>query len=335
VDVPGTPSSGPSAAPPPGPFAAPPPAGLSAGLPVGDLPLVFGGAPIGGLYQPVSDEAASQALAAAWEAGIRAFDTAPHYGAGLSERRIGDFLAGRRRDEFIVSTKVGRLLVPARGDVDGAEEFYGTPPLTRVRDYSRDGVLRSLEDSLVRLGLDRVDIALIHDPDDFMGPALDEAYPALADLRAQGVVRAIGAGMNSAAALAWLVERCDLDCVLVAGRYTLLDDSAASHLFPLCLRRGVAVLAGGVFNSGILAGPDDGATYDYAPAPPATLTRARRMRDACARYGVPLAAAALQFTLRHPAVTAAVVGLRSPEEVTADISYLSTPIPDALWAELE
>jgi aryl-alcohol dehydrogenase-like predicted oxidoreductase len=334
VDVPGTPSSGPSAAPPPGPFAAPPPAGLSAGLPVGDLPLVFGGAPIGGLYQPVSDEAASQALAAAWEAGIRAFDTAPHYGAGLSERRIGDFLAARRRDEFIVSTKVGRLLVPARGDVDGAEEFYGTPPLTRVRDYSRDGVLRSLEDSLVRLGLDRVDIALIHDPDDFMGPALDEAYPALADLRAQGVVTAIGAGMNSAAPLAWLVERCDLDCVLVAGRYTLLDDSAASHLFPLCLRRGVAVLAGGVFNSGILADAADGARYDYAPAPPAVLARARRLRDACARYGVPLAAAALQFTLRHPAVTAAVVGARTPEEIATDASHLSLPIPSALWEEI-
>jgi D-threo-aldose 1-dehydrogenase len=292
---------------------------LSAGLPVGDLPLVFGGAPIGGLYRPVSDEAASQALAAAWEAGIRAFDTAPHYGAGLSERRIGDFLAGRRRDEYIVSTKVGRLLVPARGDVDGAEEYYGTPPLTRVRDYSRDGVLSSLEDSLVRLGLDRVDIALIHDPDDFMGPALAEA---------------IGAGMNSAAPLAWLVERCDLDCVLVAGRYTLLDDSAASHLFPLCLRRGVAVLAGGVFNSGILADAADGARYDYAPAPPAVLARARRLRDACARYGVPLAAAALQFTLRHPAVTAAVVGARTPEEIATDASHLSLPIPSALWEEI-
>ena len=234
-----------------------------------------------------------------------------------------------------MSTKVGRLLVPATGSVDGADEFYGTPPLTRMRDYSRDGVLRSLEDSLQRLGLDRVDIALIHDPDDFLSQAADGAYPALAELRGQGVVGAIGAGMNSATALTWLVERCDLDCVLAAGRYTLLDDSAAESLFPLCLRRGVAVLAGGVFNSGILAGADDGATYDYAPAPPATLTRARRMRDACARYGVPLAAAALQFTLRHPAVTAAVVGLRSPEEVTADISYLSTPIPDALWAELE
>jgi D-threo-aldose 1-dehydrogenase len=301
--------------------------------------LVFGGAPIGGLYAPVSDDAAAETLAAAWEAGIRAYDTAPHYGTGRSERRIGDFLSGRPRQEFLVCTKVGRLLVPAAGDVEGAEGFYAGegpdgPPLARVRDYSRDGVLRSLEESLRRLRLDRVDIALIHDPDDFMAQALDEAYPALADLRAQGVVTAIGAGMNSAAPLAWLVERCDLDCVLVAGRYTLLDDSAAGSLFPLCLRRGVAVLAGGVFNSGILADPGGDARYDYAPAPPAVLARARRARDICAAHGVPLPAAALQYTLRHPAVTAAVVGARTPEEIRADAGYLSADIPDALWPDL-
>jgi len=310
---------------------------VSGGAPIGGLVsggLVFGGAPIGGLYAPVGDETAAATLAAAWAAGIRAFDTAPHYGAGLSERRIGEFLAGRPRQEFVVSTKVGRLLVPAVGNADGAEGFYGTPPLTRIRDYSRDGVLRSLEESLRRLGLDRVDIALIHDPDDVLDQAADSAYPALAELRAQGTIRAIGAGMNAAAPLTWLVERCDLDCVLVAGRYTLLDDSAAESLFPLCQRRGVAVLAGGVFNSGILAGADDSGTYDYAPAPPAVAARARRMRDACARHGVPLAAAALRFTLRHPAVTAAVVGARTAEEITADASYLSTPIPDALFEDL-
>jgi len=308
--------------------------GPVAGLVPGAVPLAFGGGSIGGLYAPVSDEEADQTLAAAWAAGIRTFDTAPHYGAGLSERRIGEFLAGRPRDEFTVSTKVGRLLVPATGDVEGAEGFYGTPRLTRVRDYSRDGVRRSLEDSLVRLGLDRVDVALIHDPDACLVQALDQAYPALAELRSQGVIRAVGAGMNSAAPLAWLVERCDFDCVLVAGRYTLLDDSAAEHLFPLCLRRGVAVLAGGAFNSGILAGADDGATYDYAPAAPALLARARQMRDLCARYRVPLAAAALQFTVRHPAVTAAVVGARSPAEIASDVSHLSASIPDALWAGL-
>jgi D-threo-aldose 1-dehydrogenase len=228
---------------------------------------------------------AAATLAAAWAAGIRAFDTAPHYGVGVSERRLGSFLAGYPRDEFTVSTKVGRLLVPAAGDVQGEDGFYGIPPLTRVRDYSRDGVRRSLAESLERLGLDRVDIALIHDPDDFMKQAADEAYPARASLRDSGVVRAIGAGMNSASALAWLAERCDLDCVLVAGRYTLLDQAAATELFPVCQRRGVAVLAAGVFNSGILAGPVDGGSYDYAPAPPAVLARARLMRDACARHG--------------------------------------------------
>ena len=201
--------------------------------------LVFGGAPIGGLYAPVSDDTAAATLQAAWDAGIRAFDTAPHYGVGLSEQRIGDFLAGRRRAEFVVSTKVGRRLVPAAGPVDGADGFYGTPVLSRVRDYSTDGARRSLADSLQRLRLDRVDIALIHDPDEHMTEALDGAYPALARLRADGTVGAIGVGVNSASLAEWFVSRCDLDCVLVAGRYTLLDDSAARSLFPLCLARGV------------------------------------------------------------------------------------------------
>jgi len=299
-----------------------------------DLPLVFGGAPIGGLYEPVTDAAAEATLGAAWDAGIRAFDTAPHYGVGLSERRIGDFLAGLPRAQFVVSTKVGRRLVPARGDVEGAQDFYGTPRLTRVRDYSRDGVLASLEDSMRRLRLDRVDIALIHDPDDAGEEALDRAFPALADLRSQGAVGAIGVGMNYAAPLAWWVSRADLDCVLVAGRYTLLDGSAAENLLPLCTERGVAVLAGGVFNSGILADPGDGARYDYAVAPAPLLARARRIRDVCARYGVPIGAAALRFVLRHPAVTAAVVGARSPAEITADVGYLSAGVPDELFAAL-
>jgi D-threo-aldose 1-dehydrogenase len=297
--------------------------------------LVFGGAPIGGLYAPVSDEEAAATLAAAWDAGIRAFDTAPHYGVGLSERRIGDFLAGRPRAEFAVSTKVGRRLIPATGTTDGADGFYGTPALSRVRDYSGDGARRSLEDSLRRLRLDRVDIALIHDPDEHLAEALDGAYPALAGLRADGTVGAIGVGVNSASPAEWFVTRCDLDCVLVAGRYTLLDDSAAGSLFPLCLARGVAVLAGGVFNSGILADPADGARYDYAPAAPGVLARARRIAEVCARYDVPVAAAALRYVLRHPAVTAAVVGVRTPGEVRADTGYLDLPIPDGLWADLD
>ena len=235
----------------------------------------------------------------------------------------------------MVSTKVGRLLVPADGDTEGVEGFYGTPPLTRIRDYSRDGVRRSLEESLQRLGLDRVDIALIHDPDDFLDQAADSAYPALAELRAQGTVRAIGAG-HELRGRAGLARRALRPRPRAGGRPVhaarRLSGGTPVPAVPAARRGGAG---GGVFNSGILADPDDGATYDYAPAPPATLARARRMRDACARHGVPLAAAALQFTLRHPAVTAAVVGFRSPEEVTSDVSYLSTPIPDTLWAELE
>ena len=218
--------------------------------------MVFGGAPIGGLYAPVSEDQAAAALAAAWTAGIRAFDTAPHYGVGLSEQRIGMFLAGR--NEFALSTKVGRRLVPAAGDVEGVDGFYGTPKLARVRDYSRDGVLATLEDSMRRLGTDRVDIALIHDPDDHAEEALDGAYAALDGLRAEGTIRAVGVGMNQAPLLEWFVERADLDCVLVAGRYSLLDTRAADSLFPACRRRGVAVLAAGVFNSGILADPRPG-----------------------------------------------------------------------------
>jgi D-threo-aldose 1-dehydrogenase len=294
-------------------------------------PLVFGGAPIGGLYEQVSDEQAYGALAAAWDAGIRAFDTAPYYGVGLSEQRTGSFLAGRPRDEYVVSTKVGRLLVPSAGPVEGVNSFYGTPVLSQVRDYSRDGALRSVSDSLARMGLDRLDIVLIHDPDDHLEEALDGAYQALAELRSQGVISAVGAGMNSAEALAWLVERAGFDCVLMAGRYTLLENGAASTLFPLCQQRGVAVLAGGVFNSGILAG---GTTYNYAPAPAEVAARVRALRAVCEKYEVPLAAAALQFVLRHPAVTAAVVGARSAHEIRTDAEYLKVTIPDELWTEL-
>jgi D-threo-aldose 1-dehydrogenase len=302
-----------------------------------DLPvsrMVFGGAPIGGLYAPVSDEQAGAALEAAWAAGIRAFDTAPHYGVGLSEQRIGRFLAGRPRAEFALSTKVGRRLVPASGPVDGVDGFYGTPRLTRVRDYSWDGVLATLEDSLRRLGVDRVDIALIHDPDDYAAEALDGAYAALDQLRSEGTVGAVGVGMNQAPLLEWFVERADLDCVLVAGRYSLLDTRAAEALFPACQRHGVAVLAAGIFNSGILADPRPGATYDYETAPAEVLERAQRIRAVCARHGVPLGAAATQFVLRHPAVTAVVVGARSAGEITEDVSYLSADVPEDLFTEL-
>jgi D-threo-aldose 1-dehydrogenase len=296
--------------------------------------MVFGGAPIAGLYAPVSEETAEQALEAAWAAGIRAFDTAPHYGVGLSERRIGTFLAGRPRAEFVLSTKVGRRLVAATGDVQGAEGFYGTPQLTRVRDYSRDGVLAALEDSLGRLRTDHVDIALIHDPDDHAEQALDGAYTALDQLRTEKVIGAVGVGMNQAGLLQWFVERADLDCVLVAGRYSLLDASAAAGLLPACQQRGVAVLAAGVFNSGILADPRPGATYDYAPAPDGLVERAQRIRAVCARHGVPIGAAALHFVLRHPAVTAVVAGARSADEITEDAAWLTSAVPGGLFPDL-
>jgi len=296
--------------------------------------MVFGGAPIGGLYAPVSDEQAAATLEAAWTAGIRAFDTAPHYGVGLSEQRLGRFLAGRPREEFVLSTKVGRRLVHATGEVEGAEGFYGTPRLARVRDYSRDGALATLEDSLRRLGTDRIDIALIHDPDDYAEQALDGAYAALAQLRSEGTIRAVGVGMNQAPLLEWFVERADVDCVLVAGRYSLLDTTAADGLFPACQRHSVPVLAAGVFSSGILADPRPGATYDYAPAPTDLLDRAQRIRVVCARYGVPIGAAAIRFVLRHPAVTAVVVGARDAAEVSEDVSYLTATVPAELFDEL-
>ena len=234
---------------------------------------VFGGAPIAGLFAAVEESAAQATLEAAWAAGVRAFDTAPHYGVGLSERRLGDFLADRPRDEFSLCTKVGRLLVPSDEDVEGIEEFYGTPRLARVRDYSRDGVLASLEASLERLRLDRVDVALIHDPEGYERPVLDGAYPALEELRAAGVVGAIGFGTTDAAVLERLLRATDVDCILIAGRYSLLDTSAAQELLPECARRGVAVLVGGVFGSGVLADPRPGARYDYTPASTAVLER--------------------------------------------------------------
>lgn len=298
--------------------------------------LALGCAPIGGLFEPVDDATAVATVDAAWDAGIRAFDTAPQYGFGLSERRLGAALAGRPREELVVSTKVGRLLVPRDGGAPPPELAYfpDAPPLRAILDFSRDGVLRSLESSLGRLGLDRVDIALIHDPDDHMDVALGEAYPALEELRGEGVLSAIGAGMNHAGRLTRIVRETDVDCVLIAGRYTLLDRSAAEELLPACERRGVAVLAAGVFNSGVLARPDAGATYDYEAAPPEVVARARRIEAVCERHGVPLAAAAMAFPLRHPAVSTVVVGARSPEEVAGDAILLDRPIPEGLWEEL-
>ncbi|HEY0543139.1 MAG TPA: aldo/keto reductase [Actinoallomurus sp.] len=295
----------------------------------------FGAAAIGGLFAPVDEAGALAAMRAAWDGGVRYFDTAPHYGVGLSEERLGRFLRELPRAGFTISTKVGRLLVPSEAPPpDGVEGFYGTPARTRVRDYSRDGVRRSLEESLERLGLDRIDVVLIHDPDDHVEQAIGAAYPALRELRDQGVVGAIGVGMNQTPMLTRLVRETDLDCVLVAGRYTLLDRSGAEELLPLCVERGVEVIAGGVFNSGLLADPRPGATYDYGVAARPVLDRALRMKEICERYGTPLRAAAIQFTGAHPAVATVLLGGRSAAEVTDGLRMAAHPIPAELWDEL-
>lgn len=287
----------------------------------------LGCAPLAGLYTPVSAGDARATIDRAWELGVRFFDTAPLYGSGLSERRVGEALRDRPRDEYELSTKVGRLLVPG----EPSPIFIGADAGAPAFDFSADGVRRSLAESLERLGLDRVDTVLIHDPDEHMQQALAEAYPALEALRDEGVVRRIGVGMNQWQALTRFVSETDVDCVLVAGRYTLLDRAAAGELLPLCRERGVAVLAAGVLNSGLLA---HGTTFDYRPAPPELVARARELATTCERWGVPLEAAALQFPLRHSAVGKVVVGCRSAAEVEQDVALLGQPVPDGLWDEL-
>jgi D-threo-aldose 1-dehydrogenase len=298
----------------------------------------LGGAPLGNLGTVVPDDDALGALTTAWDVGVRFFDTAPHYGLGLSERRFGIGLAGRPRDEFVISTKVGRLLVP-NGDAAGMDdEGFAVPAsMRRMRDYTRDGVLRSLESSLKRLQLERIDIVLVHDPDDFYREALAGAFPALHDLRAQGVIRAFGAGMNQSEMLADFVRNTDLDVVLLAGRYTLYEQGALDDLLPLCVARGVSVVAGGVFNSGLLATdrPPQSATYNYAPAPPDVMERVSRIATVCERHGVSLPAAAVQFVLAHPAISTACLGARSAAEVRRNATLVDAKLPTALWTDLK
>jgi D-threo-aldose 1-dehydrogenase len=299
--------------------------------------LSFGAAGIGNLYRPITDEAALAAVDAAWDAGIRTFDTAPHYGLGLSERRLGAALRDRPRDTYTVSTKVGRLLEPnpqgGRGD-DLAHGFAVSDTHRRVWDFSAEGVLRSLEASLQRLGLDRVDVALLHDPDDHADQALREAYPALERLRDEGVIGAIGVGMNQCALPARFLRETDIDVVLLAGRYTLLEQQGIAEVLPEAAARGRSVIIGGVFNSGLLIAPEPGAMYDYAPAPQPVLDRALRLKAVAERHGVPLRSAALHFPSGHPAVASVLTGARSAEEVRDTVDQLRRPVPAALWDEL-
>lgn len=295
--------------------------------------LGLGGAPIGGLYTPVSDAEATATIERALAHGLRLFDTAPLYGHGLSERRTGAALAGFPRDQFALSTKVGRLLVP--GD-EGAQPIWADlpPGIVPRFDFSYAGVMRSVEESLSRLGLDGIDVLLIHDPDDHFEEAMEGAYKALSELRSSGVVRAIGVGMNQAEMLVRFANAGDFDCFLLAGRYTLLDRSGLDELLPLCLERGISVIAAGVYQSGLLADPRPGVTDNYSPVHPDRLARVLSMREICASYEVPLRAAAVQFPLRHPAVASVIVGMRTPEEVDDAVAMMSHPVPDELWERL-
>ncbi|WP_405877888.1 aldo/keto reductase [Streptomyces sp. NBC_01136] len=299
--------------------------------------LSFGAAGIGNLFTEVSDEQTYGAVDAAWSGGIRYYDTAPHYGIGLSERRLGAALRDRPRAEYTLSTKVGRLLEPTNADAGGNDLADGfAVPCThrRVWDFSAQGVRRSLEASLERLGLDRVDVVYLHDPDDHAEQAFHEGYPALEKLRSEGVVGAIGAGMNQAEMLTRFVRETDVDVVLCAGRYTLLDHAALSELLPAAEERGTSVVIGGAFNSGLLADPRPGATYNYVTAPRELLDRALRLKEIAERHGTTLRAAALAFPAAHPAVASVLVGARSKDEVRDAVQQFATPVPADFWQEL-
>lgn len=312
--------------------------------------LGFGMAPLGGLYAAVSEDQAAEILDHAWSLGMRYFDVAPIYGYGLAELWLGRMLAGRDRDGFVVSTKVGKLLYPLdevlahpewdrdrQRSPDGEQDDWlwrGVPDVRPVFDYSHDGVMRSVEASLERTGLDRLDVLWIHDPDAHWEQAIGEAYPALAELRSQGVISGIGAGMNQAEMLARFAREGDFDAFMCAGRYTLLDQTALADLLPLCVERGIAIVIAGAMNSGLLANPGPGSHFDYRPAPSAWIDKAQRLQAVCGRHGVPLRAAALQFVYAHPAVVAVAAGVRTVPHLDDTVAMLGVRIPDELWDDL-
>ncbi len=299
----------------------------------------YGAAALGNLYGPRGDDWPA-IVQSAWESGVRLFDVAPHYGLGLAEERLGESLRSLPRDQFLLSTKVGRVLEPngayRPGDTD-IENLFAVPATrTRRSDYSRDGVLRSVEDSLIRLGLERIDILFVHDPDDHEREALEGAFPALADLKAQGVIRAYGVGMNQTAMATRFVQETDLDIVMCAGRYTLLDRSMESDLLPAASARAVQVIAAAVFSSGILATerPRPGARHRYDVASTDLIARAERIADVAARYDMTIPELAVQFPLRHPAVSAVVLGADDPQQVRRNALLHARTAPDDLWVEL-
>jgi len=300
--------------------------------------LSLGCAQLGNLYQEVTDEEAQKTVETSWALGIRYYDTAPHYGIGVSERRLGRLLAAHGRDEYVLSTKFGRLLAPVE-KVEGLDDDGFIVPAThkRVWDFSRDGIRRSLTESLERLGLDRIDIAYLHDPENHMDEVFATAYPALEELRGEGMLRAIGAGMNYSEPLADLVRDTDVDLLMLAGRYTLLEQGALDALLPLCVERRVGIVAAGVFNSGLLARAEVAADakYNYVDAPPELVERARSIAAVCERHGTTLPAAAIRFPLGHPAVVSVCVGARSANQIDRNVALYRDTIPAALWAELK
>lgn len=307
--------------------------------------LGFGGAPLGDLYAHLDEASAVATVEAALASGINLVDTSPLYGHGLSEHRIGAALRRSGRKDVVISTKVGRIAEPFAGRGDGSGYLGGLPHGLRF-DYSYDGAMRSLEQSALRLGVDRLDVVLIHDVDVWthgadmierrFAEATDGAYRALEKLRAAGAVKAIGVGVNEAQMCERFARAGDFDTMLLAGRYSLLEQPALTSFMPLALEKGIGLMLGGVFNSGILAtGPVAGAKYNYQPAPPQILARVAAIEAICARHGVPLRRAALQFPLGHPAVASLVMGAAKPEEVADQVTELSAPIPAALWTELK
>lgn len=309
--------------------------------------LGFGGAPLGNLYASLSNADAERTLEAAYDSGIRYFDTAPLYGYGLSERRAGLSLSARPRDSYVLSTKVGRRLRPTNPSAVDGIIFEDVPPFQPYFDYSYDGIMRSFEDSLQRLGLHRVDILLIHDVDKTnqgseeeaerrFREVMDSGYKALEKLRAEGTVSAIGAGLNEWEWSQRFAEEGDFDCFLLAGRYTLLEQESLNSFLPLCEEKKVSIILGGPYNTGILAtGAVEGAYYNYAPAPQDVMAKVKQIEDVCSRHRISLAAAALQFPLGHAAVASVIPGARSVEELRANLQMFATKIPSDFWAELK
>ena len=294
----------------------------------------LGSAPLGGLFSPVSDADAHATIKRAWSLGVRFFDTAPLYGFGLAERRLGAFLRQQPRESYVISTKVGRLLRAPDGAPAEDEHYKGTPRERPVFDFSHDGVMRSVEESLERLGLDRIDVLLVHDPDDHYDDAVTGAFRALQRLRENGTVKAIGAGMNQSEMLVRFAEAVPVDCFLLAGRYTLLDQGALHALFPLCQAKHIGILLGGLYNSGILANPTTSAKFNYQDANTALVARALELDALCRKHGTELKAAALQFCMVHPAVTVAVMGARNAGEVADNMAMTEKAVPAAFWQEL-